>query len=336
MLFAIVIGAWAFKFMIMDNDKPVTNSENAIEKEIIIPDGSSSSKIATILKTSGLIRSEWAFKSYLKETEMDRKLRPGTFSLSTDMTFEQIAQSLVSGGKQKATKRFTIPEGYELDEIAEVLAQKGFVSKDEFLKLAKNPSYFEDQYDFIKYLPKDHTLEGYLYPNTYEVYVDADGEDIVKKMLDGFDTIYKEHLEELVQQGKSLNDIITMASIVEREGKIDEERAKIASVFYNRIEKNMKFESCATIQYILKERKTRLLNSDLKVDSPYNTYINQGLPPGPIASPGKASIIAAISPADTEYLFFVVNPDGVPGSHNFAETYEEFLKYKEIYKKSLQ
>jgi UPF0755 protein len=336
LLFLVVAGAWSFKFMIMDNDKPVATSENAVQKQIIIPDGSSSSKIASILKTSNLIRSEWAFKSYLKDTQIDRKLRPGTFELSNDMTFEQIADELTHGGKKKATKRFTIPEGYELSEIVELLTQKGFVDRDEFLKLVNNPEHLKEDYDFLEYIPEGHDLEGYLYPNTYDVYVDASTEDVLRKMLDGFQEIYSEILKDKIEAGGNLNDFITMASIVEREGKLDKERAKIASVFYNRIEQNMKFESCATIQYILRERKTRLLNSDLKVESPYNTYQHLGLPPGPIASPGRASIEAAINPEKTEYLFFVVNPEGESGSHNFAKTYKEFLKYKNIYKDSLQ
>lgn len=335
-LFLVVVAAWSFKFMIIDNDNPISSKENAVVREITIPDGSSSSKIASILKSKGLIRSEFAFKKYLKETKIDRKLRPGQFVLDTSMTFEELSKELTHGGKKKATKQFTIPEGFELEEIANLLTQKGYIDKDEFIKSVENPAKYSEKYEFIKYIPEGHSLEGYLYPETYEIYVDASTQDIIEKMISQFEKIYQENLKADIENGKDLNDLITMASIVEREAKIDDERSIVASVFYNRLKKNIKFESCATVQFVLKERKTRLYNKDLEIESPYNTYRNLGLPPGPIASPGKASILAALRPADTDYLYFVVNPKGEPGSHNFASNYNEFLKYKKIYTDSLK
>lgn len=335
-LLLVVIGTWGFKFLIIGSDKPVSTKENAVVREVIIPDGSSSARIADILKNTGIIRSKFAFKKYLKDNELDRKLRPGQFTLDTSMNYEELSLELTTRGKKKATHIFTIPEGYELEEIADVLEQKGFINRTEFMKLALNPQKYEAEYEFIKYIPNGNSLEGYLYPETYEVYVDANTETILKKMLSQFEKIYQEKLKTSIEEGKDLNELMTMASIVEREAKIDQERPIIASVFYNRLNKNIKFQSCATIQFALKDRKTRLLNKDLEIESPYNTYKYLGIPPGPIASAGLASIEAALNPTKTDYLYFVVNPKGESGSHNFAANYNEFLKYKQIYTESLK
>lgn len=333
LLFFIVAVAWYVKFNVMDNNKPVSTKENGVNILIEIPEGSGTKKIATILKENGVIRSTYSFTNYAKNNGIDTKLRPGEFELNSSMTFEEITVVLTSGGKQKEGIKFTIPEGYEIKQIADTLETIGLdqYDKSKFLELVNNAENYKSDYEFLE---DAKTLEGFLYPETYEILKESTEDDIIRKILNAFKNVYLMDIKNALND-KKLNDIMVMASIVEREAKVDEERDIVAAVFYNRIEKGIKLESCATVQYALGERKERLFDSDLAIDSPYNTYKIKGLPPAPIASPGRLSIIAALHPKDVSYLYFVVNPDGKPGTHNFATTYEEFLKYKKIYINSL-
>ena len=184
-------------------------------------------------------------------------------------------------------------------------------------------------YDFVKNIPaRENRLEGYLYPDTYSFTGNESEHEIITVMLDNFN---KKVIPVYEQSGvaQSLDEIIKLASVIEREAAGEDDRAKVASVFVNRINKGMKLESCATVQYILKERKSVLSNEDTLIDSTYNTYMYAGLPIGPIASPGIKSIEAAISPAQTNYMYFLANADG--SGSVFSETYEEHLqKQREI------
>jgi UPF0755 protein len=172
-------------------------------------------------------------------------------------------------------------------------------------------------------------LEGYLYPDTYRITTQATEEEIVNMMLARFAReMTTEFREQARAQGLTLHQAVTLASLVEREAQKDAERPRVAAVFLNRLKKGWKLESCATIQYILGEPKARLLNKDLQIDSPYNTYRNYGLPPGPIAAPGRASLQAAVNPADEGYMFFVVAEDG---RHIFSRTLQEHNRHKAQY-----
>lgn len=293
---------------------------------IEIPNGSSTVKIAQILFEKGLIRDELVFRINAKLLGMDGSLKAGKYAISNGMTPEEILQSLKNGGVTRETAKFTIPEGFELAEIAERLSSMGLISKEEFIDLGSNPDRFVNDFPFLEMVPKDLNLEGYLFPDTYEVFVDTTEEEIIRKMLYRFEEVYDELIYDKADElNMSLNEIITLSSIIEREGKLDEERAMISAVFYNRIKIGMALESCATIQYALGERKQTLTYKDLEIDSVYNTYIHQGLPPGPIASPGYESIKAAMNPADVDYLFFVSNGDG---SHTFNKTFQGHVDAK--------
>jgi UPF0755 protein len=243
------------------------------------------------------------------------------------MDLNTIIEHLTKGGKSGDTIRFTIPEGYELVQIADKLSEEGFVNKDKFIELTSNKDNFEDRYEFLKELDEGQSLEGYLFPSTYEIYKDAKEEDIVSKMLDEFDKVYKKDImNKLDELDISLNEAVTLASIVEREAKVDSERPLVSAVFHNRLDKGMMLQSCATVQYILGERKENLSTAETQTPSPYNTYINKGLPPGPIASPGEKSLIAAVNPADVDYLFFVLT--GPDGTHTFTTNYEDHMNAK--------
>lgn len=300
---------------------------NLIEKTVIIPIGSNTSDIARILKENGLIKNETIFKAYSKIEERSSRYKAGEYQLNTGMDQEKIMNQLEKGGKLKESVKFTIPEGFELKQIAERLESVGLTNKEKFIEIASNTKKFEDEYSFLKGLPENSTLEGYLYPDTYEVFKDASEEDIIRKMLGGFDRVYTEDIK---AKGKELNmdtnKIIIMASIIEREAVIEKERSIMSGVFHNRLNIDMPLQSCATVQYALGERKQVLSNQDVQIESIYNTYLNSGLPPLPISSPGIASIEAAVNPDDVDYLFFVRTGDD--GSHTFTTTYNEHLKAK--------
>lgn len=301
--------------------------DNPQEINITIPVSSSSTLIANILFENGLIKHPLIFKYQIKNKNVGSKLKAGVYTLSTGMDLDTIIDKLTLGVKNQNTVRFTIPEGYEIRQMADKLSQEGIVDKDSFLKLVEDKANFKDKYTFIKELEKNQGLEGFLFPSTYEIYVGSSEEEIIEKMLSEFEKIYKKDIEpKLEELDLTLNEAVTLASIIEREGKVDKERPLMSAVFHNRIKQNMMLQSCATVQYILGERKEVLTNEDTRTPSPYNTYIHEGLPPGPIASPGEASLIAAVNPEVVDYLFFVLT--GSDGTHTFTKTYKEHLNAK--------
>ena len=234
---------------------------------------------------------------------------------------DAFAARKTSEAKQETAGKELIPEGYELRNIADALEEKGLIDRSRFEDELEKGKF---DYDFINEISrKKNRLEGYLFPATYEIEPGTGEHEIIDMMLKKFnDTVvplYK-------QSGStySLDEIVTMASLVEREAANDSERGKVASVFYNRLEKGMTLSSCATVQYILKERKTILSTSDTKIKSDYNTYINKGLPVGPIASPGEKSVRAALYPEKTDYLYFAAKADG--SANVFSKTGEEHME----------
>ena len=308
------------------------NSGNTgqISDEIIyveIPSGSSTTSIATILEENGLIDNVNTFKLQSKIKGYDGEYKAGTYGFSVGMPTDEMMQIIVSG--EQSTKRFTIPEGLRVDEVAQKLESEGFCTKEEFLFEVANGDF---DYWFVQGLPEgQNRLEGYLYPNTYDVFMNASAYDIANRMLDEFNNVfnaeYKARAEEL---GYSVYEIVTIASLIERETRVDSERATVASVIYNRLNTGMKLQIDATVQYALGETKKRLLYSDLEIDSPYNTYKVDGLPVGPICSPSKSSIAAALYPGSTDYLYYVLKPE-LDGTHNFASTAEQFNSFKQQY-----
>ncbi|MBC8588465.1 endolytic transglycosylase MltG [Paratissierella segnis] len=323
-LISLAIYSWRSHYK--SSLEPMT-TDDSNEIVIDIPQGSSINKISDLLYENGLIKSKFVFKLQARSSNVASKLKAGQYELNTNMDLNTIIEHLTKGGKSGDTIRFTIPEGYELVQIADKLSEEGFVNKDKFIELTSNKDNFEDRYEFLKELDEGQSLEGYLFPSTYEIYKDAKEEDIVSKMLDEFDKVYKKDImNKLDELDISLNEAVTLASIVEREAKVDSERPLVSAVFHNRLDKGMMLQSCATVQYILGERKENLSTAETQTPSPYNTYINKGLPPGPIASPGEKSLIAAVNPADVDYLFFVLT--GPDGTHTFTTNYEDHMNAK--------
>lgn len=297
--------------------------------QVEIPQGSTTQEVAQVLKDKGLIESVLWFRGQSRLEGMDGQFKAGNYSLNTGMSETEIMEELVKGAiSDEDMLTVTIPEGYTAQQIGETLADLGLFSAEEF-RTAMNEANFE--YDFLKDLPqRGAMLEGYLFPDTYFVAPDATPEDVISKMLSRFEEVYNEE-----SKTKSVNftvdEIVTRASIVEGEIRVPTERATCASVIQNRIDAGIPLQMDATVLYGLGEHKTRLLIADLEVDSPYNTYKRQGLPVGPICNPGRASLKAVLNPAQTKYIYYVVDNLEV-GSHEFTETYDEFLAAKARYK----
>lgn len=292
---------------------------------VSIPEGSSTSNIASTLKGSGVIDHPFIFKLYSRLKKADGQYQFGEYTLNSNMTYDEIIKELKKSSVQKESVKFTIPEGYEQNQIVDLLVEKGYCDRDSLEDALQNHQY---DYDFLKDLPERRDrLEGYLFPDTYEIYKGEDAVSIVNRMLKNFETkvLTDENKKLISKSDLSLDELITLASIVEREGQAAEELPKVASVFYNRLNSTTYsyLESCATIQYVLPERKEVLSIADTKTDSPYNTYMHKGLPPGPISCPGLAAIQAVLEPETTDYYYFVSNKDG---THLFAKTYNEHLE----------
>ena len=329
-LFVVIVGSSALLSYL---NEPLDRDNSALVN-VVVEEGSSTTDIANALKDANIIRSVRKFKICSKIWRYDGKYKAGIYSFSQSMTCSEISKIIVSG--KESTNTFTIPEGYTIKQVAATLADNRLVDKDKFLEATKDSSAYKD-FDFLDDAQKGKNhLEGYLFPSTYQVATNADEKQIITTMLSQFEQVFTDEYKKRAKElGYSENEIIIIASIIEKEAQVDEDRAKIASVIYNRLDKGMNLQMCSTIQYILGEAKPVLSIADTQIDSPYNTYQNSGLPKGPICSPGEASIKAALYPDDTDYLYFVVS-EKLDGSHNFSKSYSQFEKDSAAYEKALE
>jgi len=276
-------------------------------KTVTIPAGYTTAEIAALLAEEGLIAEPRAFVWYCRLNGLDGKLQAGRYELASEEGLPALAATLAAG--RVRVVRFTIPEGYTKEKTAAALEAAGVCPGPEFLAACERG-------DPRGRLPGED-VEGYLFGDTYEVNADASADEIVAAMVDRFFEVWEAETSRPEGAGRPRREVVTLASIVEREALLDEERPLVASVFCNRLARGMRLESCATVIYALGGDVERLTIQDLRLDSPYNTYVHGGLPPGPICSPGRASLRAALDPAATDYLFFVSNGDG---SHTFSRT----------------
>ena len=304
-----------------------------IGQQIVITIGEDDSvdDVAEKLSRYDLINFELYFKSLLRI--QSRNLEPGTYRLTVGMSTGEIVKAITTEESSAATERtelkVTIPEGYRIDQIADAVDEAGMNGgREAFLEAVRNFDY--SGYDFLDGMPSGngrlYALEGFLYPDTYNFMSDDPPEYLIQNMLDNFAAkVTPEMRDQAEAQGMTLYEVITLASIVEREAADPTERPIIADVYLNRLEAGMRLEADPTVQYPLGEEGNwwpRLGRDDTaNTDSPYNAYLNGGLPPGPISNPGLDSILAVLNPDDTNYLFFVAIGDS--GKHVFAETYEE-------------
>jgi len=288
------------------------------ETRFFVAQGASPRLVAAELKAQGLIRNAWAFRLAAAWGDGWRQAKAGEYALRRNLSAMEILRAIERG--DVVSEWVTVPEGLALWQAATLVEAERLGSADEFLRAAHSPGDFGAGFP----LPND-SLEGYLFPDTYNVPRHPGAvRDLIKMMLARFDeVVWKQALGGQAPHS-SLHQLITLASLVEGEAKLDAERSVIAAVLLNRLKRGMKLECDATVQYALgPNRKERLSYSDLAIASPYNTYLHPGLPPGPINSPGRASIEAAMHPADAPYLFYVARADG---SHIFSRTYSEHLR----------
>ena len=313
------------------------------EVTITVPENATVADVSRELKKQGLIEYEWLFRFYCLYSHAERKIQPGTYELNHLYDYHALVNGMTPSAGVRATTELTIPEGYECEDIFALLADAGVASVADLEKAAAE---YEFDYAFLQDLPygDKNRLEGYLFPDTYQFYLNDKPEDVLGRFLRNFDSKITDDMyaalddlnerlaarmrqngfdeTEIADAKLSFHDVITVASLVEKETAKTSESASIASVIYNRL--CSKLYPClqidATIQYALEERKEVLSNADKAIISPYNTYTNAGLPAGPIANPGINSIRAALYPADTDYYFYALGNDGV---HKFSKTYYE-------------
>ena len=328
-------------------DDVLSLTKEDAEVTVSIPDGATISQIAGELKSKGLVRYETLFKFYCWASHAEKTIEPGTYTLNSRYDYHALVSNMIEASPDRAVVEVTIPEGYECEDIFRLLEADGVCS---YQDLADTAASYEFAYDFLQEIPygSENRLEGYLFPDTYQFYMGDDPENVIDKFLRNFDNKFTSDLydaldalndrlaqrmrenafteTEITDAKLSLYDLITVASLVEKETARTSESATIASVIYNRLCSKLYpcLEIDATIQYALAERKEILSNADKGVLSPYNTYTNAGLPAGPIANPGMNSIRAALYPAETKYYFYALDTTGV---HHFSETYYEHQNF---------
>ncbi len=301
---------------------------------VTIENGEAAGKIGQDLQGAGVIQSATLFRVLVALMGLEDQLQAGEYEFDKGMTTLAAIDRIHNG--ITAPLMVTVPEGLRVEEIAALLDAKGVVPKDDFMNAVA-----ARRAEAVVAGDTSGTLDGYLFPATYGFSRSVTADKAVQQLLDAFnEQVLPEVQPQLASVGLTLDQVLTLASIVEREAVKPEERPLIASVFINRLNIDMPLEADPTVQYALADDpqnvaaygywKTQLSADDLKVDSPYNTYVNKGLPPGPIACPGLDSIRAVLHPAQTNYLYFVAKNDG---SHVFAETLEEHLRNVQLYQR---
>ena len=301
--------------------------------DVFIPEGASTREIAQALKDAGVISNVNDFVNACRQQGATNNLKPGSYELVTGMAMKDLIDSLVAGPPDNSI-RLTIPEGLNIAQTAAIVEANCSIPAADFIAEAHNAAKYIEDYPFLEGC-YDNSLEGFLYPKTYQIPPGKNAEYVIRKLLsqfaietDGLDLSYAE------SRGLSLYDILVIASLVEKETYLPDERAKVSSVIYNRMDQGMLLQIDATIIYALADPERDyadkpLLNVDLDIESPYNTYRNAGLPAGPICSPQILSIQAAAQPEQTDYFYYVLTSKD--GTHTFSVTYAEHEEAVKVY-----
>lgn len=292
----------------------VTSEELPIEpKEIRISPGTSTKSIAKQLAEERIIRSPLLFEAVAYFDGASRYLQAGTYELSAAMGLREIIHKLRAG--EVVHRHFVVPEGLTVAQIAQLFEDEGFGSAESFSRAARDSRWRK------RYRIEGSSLEGYLFPNTYKLVDEISAAKVIKLMLDEFERQWtSERSEEAESLNFSPHEVITLASIIEKEARIADERPLISAVFHNRLKRGWKLDADPTVLYALGNPNRALTKKDLTFDSSYNTYVYRGLPPAPICNPGLASIMAALRPAESSHLYFVAIGDG---KHHFSNTLAE-------------
>ena len=319
---------------------PVDEAD-ANEYAFAISSGESLNQVATNLENAGLIRSKSIFKYYCDFAGMSQKIQVGSYKLKKDMTMAEIADLLTTGDGNPIVRNITLIPGETIEDFANRMVKNGVLEKtDTFLaacrdgKAYKEYYYIDDVLKTGKPEARKYVLEGYLSPNTYEFYITATEDEIIRKLLSQTEAVFTvENQERADELGLTMDQVLTLASLIEKEAK-ENDFAKVSAVFHNRLKEGMKLESDVTIHYITGVRKMSLSDKDLQINNPYNTYQVKGLPLGPICSPSSAAIRAALYPDESmineKYLYFCAK-EPESGELYFSKTLDQHKRAVEIY-----
>ncbi|MDD4271735.1 MAG: endolytic transglycosylase MltG [Patescibacteria group bacterium] len=307
---------------------------NGKEQAFLVGKGETVKQIAKNLRINNLISSEFYFKYNVWRKNL--KIQAGEYLISPKLSAKEIIKILAQGEAISQEKSIRIIEGWSNKDIAAYLEKNNIISAKDFLALAKAPlakwKFNFAKPDFLNGASKEAGLEGYLFPDTYRIFDDTGAEGIISKMLNNFDKkLTPEMMAEIKRQNKAIYEIVTMASIIEKEVSSTKDMKIVSGIFWDRIKSGMALNSCATLAYILGVNKPQYSLEDTKVDSPYNTYKYRGLPPGPIANPGLNALSAAIYPEATDYIYFLSDPE--TGKTIYSKTLDEHNRNKAKYLK---
>lgn len=328
---AFIAAKFAFEFFIEEEPAGVPTGEIV---SIVIPEGSSTEGIANILKENDLIDNVLQFRIKSRLDGFDGTYQRGDYDIDTGLSNKEIMELLQTGIVLKDIK-ITIPEGYTVLQMAKKVEEIGFATAEEFIYEVQNGHF---NYDFIDDIPddRDYRLEGYLSPNTYLVTEDNTAYELINLMLAEFNRVYEKEMKPYLETYKldyTLDELVIMASIIEKEIVVAEEKPRAAGVIYNRLDLGMPLQMDATVLYAMGIVKEDITYTDLEIDSPYNTYLVSGLPIGPISNPGSLALVATVNYEEHDYVYYVLEAKG-KSNHVYTETYSEFLKAKEKYKNS--
>ncbi|BBM17516.1 hypothetical protein G15_1161 [Enterococcus avium] len=318
--------------------KPLDKNDKKLV-QVEVPSGSSNRQIGDILQDGDVIRDGMVFNFYTKFKNLTN-FQAGYYQFSPNMTLDQISKELQQGGSAEPlddASKLTVPEGYDVDKIAGLVAKKTDFKKEDFIKVMKDEKFFDQlkaQYpdllgDAANAKDVRYRLEGYLFPATYNVHKNRSLEDLVTQMVDTTNQILTPYYSQIKEKGLTVQEVMTLASLVEKEGVTQSDRKKIAQVFFNRIKAQMPLQSDISILYALGEHKEVVTIKDTEVDSPYNLYTNAGYGPGPFDNPSQEAILAVLDPTENDYIYFVA--DISTGKVYYAKTYEEHMELVEKY-----
>ncbi|MCB5951562.1 endolytic transglycosylase MltG [Enterococcus sp. BWT-B8] len=339
LILVIAIFGFTFYKYVDEGLQPLDKNDNNLV-QVYIPAGSSNKQIAAILEENKVIKSGMVFNYYIKFKNL-ADFQAGYYQMSPNMTLDEVGGLLREGGTaepmQIADGKVTVPEGYDIDKIGDAIKENTDYKKDDFIALMQNEDYFNAMLakypDLLGSAAEAegvrYRLEGYLFPATYDYYKDVSLEDFVDQMIAKTDSVIGEYAAAVNAKGMTNQQVLTLASLVEKEGVEESDRRKIAQVFFNRIAANMPLQSDISILYALGEHKELVTYKDLEVDSPYNLYRNTGYGPGPMDSPSEQAIAAVLNPEENSYFYFVA--DIKTGKVYFAETYEEHQEFVDKY-----
>ena len=314
MICCMVLAVFTYGILI----SPAVSSANDDQLLIMVNPGMTAKDIGELLYDKGLISNVTMFRVIARLDGLESSLQAGEYAFTKDMSMHEIVDRLSAG--ETVYTLLVIPEGYTVEQIAKLIEEKHIGSAAVFKELARNyKNGYSQSNPAVNY-----SAEGFIFPATYKVAKGTTEEQLLQQMMVQFNEKFTDEMKNQAQnEGMSVQDVIILASLVEKEAQLPKDRPLIAGVFLNRLKRDMPLQSCATIQYILGYPKAELSVQDTEIPSPYNTYQNKGLPPGPIANPGIEAIKAVLNPAETSYLYFVADKKG---AHHFSTTYEEHLE----------